>query len=481
MKISNIKPFALILIFFTLFHGCVAALNCTSPSPESLFKELDNQLFRQNPFRPVASFSEPLNVTIGMTVVGILGVDEKTQTLTTFLWQVLEWKIAGLSWDEQECGTERVSVLREKLWVPDVHISEFMDENKSPQTPYVYLNNTGHVFDDKPIRVVSSCKLEIYNFPFDIQSCSLTFGSYLHYASEIRMIPGVTGEEVLSESKSVLETNGEWELSDIKVVPSDLELNEGSYSEVQFQLILRRRPTLYVVNLLVPSCFLVAVDLISFLLPPQSVDRSSFKMTLILGYTVFLLIMNDLLPVTGDRTPLINVFFSISLALMVASLLETVFITNIQFSSSQYSAVPHWLSVLVLRYLAVVVCMSPKKSNRVTVCLNPSYKDSTANTNSVTISGNQSILKEPHPVKKASSPPAAPPEPALEELKKLTRDLTAIRLQVDKHFQGSKTAEEWQMIGIVIDRLLFYLYIVFIIASFITITGIWIWNNTYAA
>uniref|UniRef100_M3ZUB0 5-hydroxytryptamine receptor 3A-like n=1 Tax=Xiphophorus maculatus TaxID=8083 RepID=M3ZUB0_XIPMA len=480
MKISNIKPFALILIFFSLFHGCVAALNCTNPSPESMFKELDDQLFRKNLIPPVASFSEPLNVTISLTVVGILGVDEKVQTMTTFLWQVLEWKIAGLSWDEQECGTERVSVLREKLWVPDVHISEFMDEDKSPQTPYVYLNNTGHVYDDKPIRVVSSCKLEIYNFPFDIQSCSLTFGSYLHFASEIRMLPGMTGKKIMSESKRVLEMNGEWELSDIKVVPSELELEAGSYSVVQVQLILRRRPIVYVVNLLVPSCFLVTVDLISFLLPPQSVDRASFKMTLILGYTVFLLIMNDLLPVTGDRTPLINVFFSISLALMVASLLETVFITNIQFSSSQYNAVPHWLSVLVLRYLAVVVCMSPKKSNRVTVCLNPSYKDSTANTNSVTISGNQGILKEPHPVKAPTSP-AAPPEPALEELKKLTIHLTAIRLQVDKHFQGSKTAEEWQMIGIVIDRLLFYLYIVFIIASFITITGIWIWNNTYAA
>ncbi|KAF7667219.1 hypothetical protein LDENG_00072000 [Lucifuga dentata] len=120
------------------------------------------------------------------------------------------------------------------------------------------------------------------------------------------------------------------------------------------------RPMMYVVNLLIPSCFLITVDLFSFLLPLQSVDRSSFKMTLILGYTVFLLIMNDLLPVTGETTPLISVFFSISLALMVASLLETVFITNIQFSSSQYSAVPHWLDVLVLQYLALVVCIPPK-------------------------------------------------------------------------------------------------------------------------
>lgn len=70
-----------------------------------------------------------------------------------------------------------------------------------------------------------------------------------------------------------------------------------------------------------------------------------------------------------------DVFFSISLALMVASLLETVFITNIQFSSGEYSVVPHWLSVLVLQYIAVVVCLPPKKkSGRVTVYLNPSAR-----------------------------------------------------------------------------------------------------------
>lgn len=70
--------------------------------------------------------------------------------------------------------------------------------------------------------------------------------------------------------------------------------------------ILRRRPILYIVNLLIPSCFLVTLDLFSFLLPPQSVDRSAFEMTLILGYTVFLLLMNDLLPDTGHETPLLS-------------------------------------------------------------------------------------------------------------------------------------------------------------------------------
>uniref|UniRef100_A0A665X4H8 5-hydroxytryptamine receptor 3A-like n=2 Tax=Echeneis naucrates TaxID=173247 RepID=A0A665X4H8_ECHNA len=346
-----------------------------------------------------------------------------------------------------------------------------MDQNDSPETPYVYLDHTGHVLDDKPISVISSCRLEIYSFPFDIQNCTLTFGSYLHFATDIKVYDSSTAEEILQESRDVLRTNGEWELVGIGVNETALILTVGDYSEIQYSIILRRRPTLYVVNLLIPSCFLVTLDLFSFLLPPQSVDRSSFKMTLILGYTVFLLIMNDLLPVTGENTPLINVFFCVSLALMVASLLETVLITNIQFSKT--SAPPHWLSVFVLRYLAVIVCLPSKKSNRTTVFLNSNNR---ATDGKISIYNIHGISKEQTPGKS----PSAPQEPALEELRKLSRDVTAIRLQMDKHFQGSFSSQEWHRIGTVIDRLLFGIYIIFISVSFIIIVAIWIWNNSYA-
>lgn len=70
---------------------------------------------------------------------------------------------------------------------------------------------------------------------------------------------------------------------------------------------------------------------------------------------------------------LADVFLSITFALMVGSLLETVVITNIQFSSNKHSMVPHWLRVLMLQYLAVIVCLPPKKPNsQVTVFINPS-------------------------------------------------------------------------------------------------------------
>uniref|UniRef100_UPI0037E91D76 5-hydroxytryptamine receptor 3A-like n=1 Tax=Semicossyphus pulcher TaxID=241346 RepID=UPI0037E91D76 len=482
------KPAELIFICFMLLHGFGAALNCSSPTRKALYQALERELLPEKLVPPTKSFRDPLEITIAMTVVGIIGVDEKDQTLTTVIWQVQQWQIEGLSWDKQECGTERVSVPREMLWVPDVQIAEFMDEDKSPNTPYVYLYNTGHVYDDKPVRVVSSCRLVIYIFPFDIQNCTLSFGSYLHFSTDIKMIPGTTAAEILEESAQVIQTNGEWELIGISVTPSTLTLENGGYSEVKYNIIIRRRAVLYVVNLLIPSCFLITVDLFSFLLPPQSVDRSSFKMTLILGYTVFLLIMNDLLPVTGETTPLINVFFSLSLALMVTSLLETVFITNVQFSSSQYSAVPNWLSILVLRYLAVVVCIPPKKkSNRVTVNLNPPTREPKINASinsisSLSASDLQRVSSDETPLKPPLSPsdPKAHPDSALDELKKLSRDLVAIRLQIDDHFKGTNASQEWQMIGIVIDRLLFGLYIAFIIVSFITIICIWMWHNVNA-
>ncbi|KAJ8418885.1 hypothetical protein AAFF_G00003840 [Aldrovandia affinis] len=458
-------------------------VNCSRPDVESLIVALDTVLNR-NTHRPVLSLSTPTNVSIDFSLIGILGV---------------EWDIEFLSWDPEQCGAQRISVPRTKLWTPDIVISEFMDEDRSPDTPYVYLDHNGTVFDDRPVRVVSSCNLDIYAFPFDVQNCSLTFGSYLHFSSDIQMTLGTEVSDILKESQLEMQTMGEWELITITGTHSTLQLLDYEYSEVIFYIVMRRQPTLYVVNLLVPSCFLLTVDLFSFLLPPQSVDRSSFKMTLILGYTVFLLIMNDLLPVTGTRTPLINVFFSICLALMVASLLETVFITNILYSSNHYPMVPHWVRVIILQYLARVVCLSKTPTNRVTVTLNPAVQEQLepAAWTSRESAALPNMVPSKCPVSAEKMEATACPsvkrvaqsnalhggaelcceQLILEELRKLSRDLLAIRLKVDQRLKGNQNSEEWVQIGNVIDRLLFGLYLFFITVSFITIIIIWAkWN-----
>lgn len=63
-----------------------------------------------------------------------------------------------------------------------------VDVGKSPHVPYVYVGHHGEVQNLKPIQVMTACSLDIYNFPFDVQNCSLTFTSWLHH-SECRDPP----------------------------------------------------------------------------------------------------------------------------------------------------------------------------------------------------------------------------------------------------------------------------------------------------
>ncbi|XP_078116044.1 5-hydroxytryptamine receptor 3C-like [Sander vitreus] len=351
-----------VVMFLILIPAACRAikLNCSQPNQPALLEAL-TPVFNLSSIRPVMNMTACTNITIYFTMYAILGVDEKAQLLLTYLWLTCWWMNEFVSWDPIKCGTNMISLPREKFWVPDIVINEFMDENTAPFVPFVYLYSDGLVHDAQPVRVVSSCNLDIYTFPFDVQNCTMTFSSYIHLAMDIKIFLGKNPEDITEYSKKVMTTMGEWELLDITTHKDSHGLNDSDYTdELSFHIRIRRRATLYVVNLLIPSCFLITVDLFSFLLPPQTVDRSTFKMTLILGYTVFLLIMNDLLPVTGNTIPLINVFFSVCLALMVTSLLETILITNLLCGSADFSPVPRWIQVLFLQILGRLICLPQK-------------------------------------------------------------------------------------------------------------------------
>lgn len=116
-----------------------------------------------------------------------------------------------------------------------------MDENRAPETYYLYVTNKGIVMDDIPIHVVSSCNLDIYTFPFDIQNCTFTFNSYKLYGKlawmkgtfslsteasnlsfvvvllfstveDIQMFFAEPVDITLRNSLDVMTTKGEWEL-----------------------------------------------------------------------------------------------------------------------------------------------------------------------------------------------------------------------------------------------------------------------------
>lgn len=63
---------------------------------------------------------------------------------------------------------------------------------------------------------------------------------------------------------------------------------------------------------------------------------------------------------------------------------------------------------------------------------------------------------------------------SLQVLRNITRDLKVIHLYVEKKLKRSLSSQEWIQIALIIDRLLFFFYILFISVSFITIIIIWV-------
>ncbi|XP_070329662.1 5-hydroxytryptamine receptor 3A isoform X3 [Odocoileus virginianus] len=387
--------------------------------------------------RPVRDWRTPTTVSIDVILYAILSVDEKNQVLTTYIWYRQYWTDEFLQWDPEDFDNiTKLSIPTDSIWVPDILINEFVDVGKSPNIPYVYVRHHGEVQNYKPLQVMTACSLDIYNFPFDVQNCSLTFTSWLHNIQDINI--------------------SLWRLPE--------------------KVVIRRRPLFYAVSLLLPSIFLMVVDIVGFYLPPDSGERVSFKITLLLGYSVFLIIVSDTLPATAIGTPLIGVYFVVCMALLVISLAETILIVRLVHKQDLQQPVPAWLRHLVLERVALLLCLGEQSTPR-----RPPATAQAAKTDDCSDMGNHcSHLGGPRDLEKTprgrGSPPPPPREASL-AVRGLLQELTSIRHFLERREGSREVARDWLRVGSVLDRLLFRIYLLAVLAYSITLVTLWsIWQ-----
>ena len=54
------------------------------------------------------------------------------------------------------------------------------EKDKAPPSPHLIISSSGEVSVQNNQVLVSTCRMHVYKFPFDIQSCSLSFKSVVH-------------------------------------------------------------------------------------------------------------------------------------------------------------------------------------------------------------------------------------------------------------------------------------------------------------
>ncbi|XP_062386934.1 5-hydroxytryptamine receptor 3A-like [Sardina pilchardus] len=276
--------------------------------------------------RPVRDWTVPTVVQLDISISAILSV---------------YWKNDFIFWDPEDfCGIQHVTVPRHLLWKPDLLVDEKMETNQPDPSEYLMVKHNGEITMDINMKVVSTCAIDVYKFPFDTQKCSLTFSSALHTDKEIQMVPvSNSSSRITKNSQARMQTEGEWEFLNVSVHTITQDIAEyGSYDHVIYTITIRRAPLLYVLTFIVPVLFFLTLDLASFFISDARGDKLGFKVTVLLAMSVLLLILTDTLPSKAKKTPLIAVYVIVVFAFMLLSVLETILVAYLMERASTQQA-----------------------------------------------------------------------------------------------------------------------------------------------
>lgn len=132
------------------------------------------------------------------------------------------------------------------------------------------------------------------------------FGSWTYNALKINLTINPEYEEIPHPSSYI--QNGEWDLLGI---PADWNSFRYAccpepYVDVTFTIRIRRRCLFYVFNLVLPCALISSMTLLGFTLPPDSGEKLTLAVTILLSLTVFLLVIAESMPATSDAIPLIG-------------------------------------------------------------------------------------------------------------------------------------------------------------------------------
>uniref|UniRef100_A0A671XEI2 Uncharacterized protein n=1 Tax=Sparus aurata TaxID=8175 RepID=A0A671XEI2_SPAAU len=277
--------------------------------------------------RPVKNYKKPTIVTLDVLLFAILDVREKDQQLIPYVWIDMWWKNEFLTWDPNDfCNITRISLPNELLWKPDITIEEMTEKDRAPPNPFLVIRNDGEIEITDDQVLVSACRMRVYKFPFDIQTCNLSFKSVVHTDKEIQLVGHLNSSEIVKRTHKLMHNQYEWLFVDMTVHSKNINVFDFHQSEIIYTISIKRRAGLYIINFMLPILFFVGLDLASFMISDSSGEKLGFKVTVLLAVTVMQLILNDILPSSSNRIPLIASYCIGIFGLMMLSLLETVLV-----------------------------------------------------------------------------------------------------------------------------------------------------------
>lgn len=208
------------------------------------------------------------------------------------------------------------------------------------------------------------CALDVTFFPFDMQTCSLKFGSWASSSKDIRMCP-----ENMTGISNQYVNNGEWEIIEVTSKQNVVQYRYETFDDVTVTIVIGREYFVYCVNLIIP-CFLISTMIfLGFILPPECGERIGLSITVLLAMTVFQQLTSNIFP--SFDFPLLGMYYFATSVEISISLLATTVVLN--FTAGKNKKMPRWMRKLLLQWTARVVLLRKTVEKS---CPKPKHKKS---------------------------------------------------------------------------------------------------------
>ncbi|XP_037079690.1 neuronal acetylcholine receptor subunit alpha-7-like isoform X6 [Pollicipes pollicipes] len=462
-----------------LWIGLLALLPPGTHQGKNERRILENVMKNYNTLeRPVANESLPITVKFGLTLQQILDVDEKNQILTSNNWLNLEWMDYNLQWDpEDHGGVHDLHIHPKYLWKPDVLMYNSADEKFDGTYPTnVVVDHNGSCLFVPPGIFKSTCKIDITWFPFDEQRCDMKFGSWTYDGWQLDL--------VLKEKEgdtSTFISNGEWDLlglpgkRNVKVY----DCCPTPYVDITFTIKIRRRTLYYFSTLIIPCVLISSMALLGFTLPPDSGEKLTLEVTILLSLTFFLNITTEMMPETSEAVPLIGTYFNCIMFMVASSVVLTVVVLNYHHRTADTHRMPQWISTLFLNWLPWFLRMSRpgRKITRKTIMMNNKMKElELKERSSKSLLANVLDMDDDF---RGLAPtggyggleytPSSGCAGTHRELQALLRELRFITARIRKDDEIREIISDWKFAAMVVDRFCLIVFTLFTVVATIAI------------
>jgi hypothetical protein len=252
-----------------------------------------------------------------------------------------------------------------KIWTPDIIIFDSAEKNAPlSQNRASYLLRVSHqgtVRWQYQMMSSSFCQINIVAFPFDEQTC------YINMRSSVRDKYSLRLKRRNAKVKVKENIRTEWFIYDSIVDETHLILSkepnqESELSVLRFTLKLRRAVNYYVFKILFPFSLIAFITLFTFWLAPDSGEKLTLDVTILLSLVIYLQYMSEYIPRSTIELPIVTLFTLTNFFLVFLSCAATVLVLRCYHQNSLPSMhlhqLPYKLRVILFKYLARLLCFS---------------------------------------------------------------------------------------------------------------------------